>query len=105
MSKASTITKETLISVLDKNFHNGSLAAKDLGVSRAHISLLRKKYGLPVVKNKKILTNYYIKKIKELYENGCSVKCIAAALKKPEQEIINVIKNVTLKQEESHENQ
>lgn len=102
MSKASAITKETLISVLDKNFHNGSLAAKALGVSRAHISLLRKKYGLPVVRNKRTLTNYSIKKIKELYGNGCSVKCIAAVLKKPEQEIINVIKNITLKQEESH---
>lgn len=97
MSKASSITKETLISVLDKNFNNGSLAAKALGVSRAHISLLRKKYGLPVVKSKRTLTNHSIKKIKELYENGCPVKCIVAVLKKSEQEIINVLNKTTLK--------
>ena len=93
MSKSSSITKEILISALDKNFNNGALAAKVLGVSRAHVSLLRKKYGLSVIKTKKSITNYSIKKIKELYKNGCSVRCIAVILKKPETEIENVLNN------------
>lgn len=90
MARFMQITKETLISVLKKHDDNGAAVAAELGVSRAHISFLRKKYNIPRVKGLRKQVNFRAKVI-SLNAKGCAPPCIAIMLKKPETEIIKIL--------------
>jgi hypothetical protein len=91
MAKPMQITKETLISVLKKHDDNGARSAEELGVSRAHVSFLRKKYNIPRAKGLRKQVNFRAKVI-SLNAKGCAPPCIAIILKKPETEIIKILK-------------